>query len=210
MISSIFSPIIAWYMAHINYGTICLLMTVESTFLPFPSEVVVPPAAWKAASGDLNIFLVVLAASFGAVFGALINYHLAAWLGRPLIYKFANSKLAKVFLIEPKKIEEAEKLFLKNANTSTFIGRLIPGIRHLISIPAGLAKMPMRFFLLFTFIGATIWNITLALLGFFFFSQKEYLEQYYKELTVGLLIIGILYLVYLFIKLSNKKKTTLN
>ncbi|MEJ5284512.1 MAG: DedA family protein [Brevinematales bacterium] len=204
----IFSGVINWYMQHINYGTITLLMAIESSFIPFPSEVVVPPAAWKAASGELNIFLVVLFSTIGAIIGALVNYFLAVLLGRPLIYKLADTKIAHLLLIDRSGIEKAENYFLKYGKSSTFIGRLIPAIRQLISIPAGLAKMNMRDFLIFTFIGSGLWNIILALLGFFFYTQKELLERYYKELTYILIVLGILFFGYLIIKfiLSERRK----
>ncbi len=204
----IFSGVINWYMQHINYGTITLLMAIESSFIPFPSEVVVPPAAWKAASGELNIFLVVLFSTIGAIIGALVNYFLAVLLGRPIIYKLADTKIAHLLLIDRAGIEKAENYFLKYGKSSTFIGRLIPAIRQLISIPAGLARMNMRDFLIFTFIGSGLWNIILALLGFFFYTQKEILERYYKELTYILIVLGILFFGYLIIKfiLSERRK----
>ncbi len=204
----IFSGVINWYMEHINYGTITLLMAIESSFIPFPSEVVVPPAAWKAASGELNIFLVVLFSTIGAIIGALVNYFLAVLLGRPIIYKLADTKIAHLLLIDRAGIEKAENYFLKYGKSSTFIGRLIPAIRQLISIPAGLARMNMRDFLIFTFIGSGLWNVILALLGFFFYTQKELLERYYKELTYILIVLGILFFGYLIIKfiLSERRK----
>ena len=133
---------IQWCLDHLNYWTITLLMTIESSFIPFPSEVVVPPAAYKAASGNgLNVYLVVLFATIGANIGALINYYLAKWIGRPLVYRFANSRFGHMCLIDEAKIQHAEKYFDDHGAMSTFIGRLIPAVRQLISIPAGLAKM---------------------------------------------------------------------
>lgn len=204
----IFSGVINWYMQHINYGTITLLMAIESSFIPFPSEVVVPPAAWKAANGELNIFLVVLFSTIGAIIGALVNYFLAILLGRPIIYKLADTKIAHLLLIDRAGIEKAENYFLKYGKSSTFIGRLIPAIRQLISIPAGLARMNLKDFLIFTFIGSGLWNVILALLGFFFYTQKEILERYYKELTYILIILGVLFFGYLIVKfiLSERRK----
>ncbi len=207
----IFSTVVEWYMKHINYGTITLLMAIESSFIPFPSEVVVPPAAWKAANGELNIFLVVLFSTIGAIIGALFNYFLAILLGRPIIYKLADTKIAHLIMIDRAGIEKAEGFFLKYGKISTFIGRLIPAIRQLISIPAGLAKMNLRDFIIFTFIGSGLWNVILAVLGFFFYTQKELLEKYYKELTYILIILGILFFCYLIVKfiLSERKKKVL-
>ena len=129
---------IQWCLDHLNYWTITLLMAIESSFIPFPSEVVVPPAAWKAANNDnMNIYLVVLFATIGANIGALINYYLAKWLGRPIIYKFANSRFGHMCLIDEAKVQHAEEYFDKHGAVSTFVGRLIPAVRQLISIPAG-------------------------------------------------------------------------
>ena len=120
---------IQWCLEHLNYWTITLLMTIESSFIPFPSEVIIPPAAYKAAVNDeLNIYLVVLFATIGADIGALINYYLAKWLGRPIIYKFANSRIGHMCLIDEAKVQHAESYFDKHGALSTFIGRLIPAV----------------------------------------------------------------------------------
>ena len=144
---------IQWCLDHLNYWTITLLMTIESSFIPFPSEVVVPPAAYKAAvNEELNIYLVVLFATLGANLGAIINYYLARWLGRPIVYKFANSRFGHMCLIDEAKVQHAEEYFDKHGALSTFIGRLIPAVRQLISIPAGLARMKLHTFLSYCFI----------------------------------------------------------
>lgn len=198
--------VIDWYMQNITYLTIFLLMAVEGSFIPFPSEVVIPPAAWKAAQGDLNIFLVVITGTLGALAGSLINYYLGYYLGRKLVYSFADTRLARIMLITPEKIEQAEKYFVKHGRSSTFIGRLVPGVRQLISIPAGLAKMPMKDFILFTLLGAGIWNIILAAMGYFLYSQQELLHLYYKELSYGMLVLGVLFVGYLVYNGIKKKK----
>ena len=155
---------IQWCLDHLNYWTITLLMAIESSFIPFPSEVVVPPTAWKAANNDnMNIYLVVLFATIGANIGALINYYLAKWLGRPIIYKYANSRFGHMCLIDEAKVQHAEEYFDKHGAVSTFVGRLIPAVRQLISIPAGLARMKLGTFLLYTTLGAGLWNSILAL-----------------------------------------------
>ena len=182
-------------------------MAIESSFIPFPSEVVVPPAAWKAAAGDggLNVYLVVLFATIGANIGALINYYLAKWLGRPIVYKFANSRFGHMCLIDEDKVKHAEAYFDKHGALSTFIGRLIPAVRQLISIPAGLAKMKLSTFLLYTTLGAGIWNAILAAIGYMLESvvpEDQLLEkvsQYSHEIgyifiAIGAFIIG--YLIY--------------
>ena len=202
----LFQQVLNWYMAHITYWTIFLLMAVESTFIPFPSELVIPPAAYKAATGDMNIFLIIFCGSMGAISGSLFNYYLAKLLGRKLLFKFVNTRLAHMMLIDQAAIEKSEKYFLDHGKTSTLIGRLIPGIRHLISIPAGLANMKLRDFILYTAMGATAWNCILALLGYFFSSQKDVFEKYYKELIFIIVMIGGLYVLYLIYKgITNKK-----
>lgn len=159
---------IQWCLDNLNYWTITLLMTIESSFIPFPSEVVVPPAAYKAAStGEMNVWLVIFFATVGAEIGALINYFLALWLGKPIVYKFANSRFGHMCLIDQAKVETAENFFLKYGVAATLTGRLVPAVRQLISIPAGLAKMNLAKFMLFTAIGAGAWNSVLAGLGYY-------------------------------------------
>ncbi len=190
---------IQWCLDHLNYWTITLLMAIESSFIPFPSEVVVPPAAYKAAvSGEMNVFLVVLFATIGANIGALINYYLAKWLGRPIIYKFANSRFGHMCLIDEAKVQNAEVYFEKHGALSTFIGRLIPAVRQLISIPAGLAKMKLSVFLIYTTLGAGIWNAILAAIGYYLSTVPgiETEEQLLAKVTeysheLGYIFIGI-------------------
>ncbi len=159
---------IQWCLDNLNYWTITFLMAIESSFIPFPSEVVVPPAAYKAAaSGELNVWLVILFATAGAIIGALINYFLALWLGKPIVYKFANSRIGHMCLLDQEKVETAEKFFRKHGAVATLIGRLVPAVRQLISIPAGLAKMGIAKFVAFTALGAGIWNTVLAALGWY-------------------------------------------
>jgi membrane protein DedA with SNARE-associated domain len=193
-------------MDHINYGTITLLMAIESSFLPMPSELVVPPAAWKAAQGELNIGLVVFFSTVGALIGALFNYYFALLIGRKLIYKFADTRLANLLFINPASILKAEKYFIKHGKSSTLIGRFVPGIRHLISLPAGLARMKIRDFIFFTVIGSMSWHMILAALGYFFYSQKELLEKYYKEIIWGIIILAVLFVGYLIFKAVSYKK----
>ena len=143
-------------------------MAIESSFIPFPSEVVVPPAAYRAAStGDLNVWLIIFFATVGASIGALVNYYLALWLGKPIVYKFANSRFGHMCLINQEKVETAEKFFNKHGVIATFIGRLVTVVRQLISIPAGLAKMHIGKFIVYTALGAGIWNAILAALGWY-------------------------------------------
>lgn len=206
---TIVEQVTSWYMDNMNYGTVTLLMVIESSFIPFPSEVVVPPAAYKALEegSNMNIVLVVVFATVGAIIGALINYFLSLWLGRPIIYKFVETRFGKMCLLDKQKVEKAEKYFDKHGKSSTFIGRLVPGIRQLISIPAGLAKMNIATFICFTALGAGIWNIILALLGYLGHGNKELIDQYSHELSYILLGLGVLFVAYLIYKGLSKKKT---
>ena len=189
---------------QLNYLTVMFLMFIESTFIPFPSEVVVPPAAYNAAAGELNIFLVVLFATIGADLGASVNYLLAYYLGRPFIYKFANSRWGHLCLLDQQKVERSEKFLYDHGITATLIGRVIPGIRQLISIPAGLAKMNFYKFILYTTIGAGIWNSILATLGWYLhsFVPKDQLADkideystYIKIVILSALFIAVAYIV---------------
>lgn len=191
--------IFLWFIENASYLMIFLLMVIESSFIPFPSEVVVPPAAYLACTGDeMNLFFVVFVATLGALIGAFVNYYVSMWVGRPLIYKFADSKFGHACLINREKIENAEKYFDKNGAVSTFIGRLIPGIRQLISIPAGLAKMNILIFSLYTSLGAFIWNMVLAGLGYWLSIYQtrdqlfESIEKYNHYLTWGGIALGII------------------
>ncbi len=198
---------IQWCIDNLNYWTITLLMTIESSFIPFPSEVVVPPAAYDAAAtGRMNLFLIIFFATLGADIGALINYYLARWVGRPIVYKFANSRFGHMCLIDQAKVEKAEKYFADHGAISTFVGRLIPAVRQLISIPAGLARMKLSTFLLYTTLGAGIWNTTLALLGYYLQSivPKDQLlstvTQYSHEIGYVIIAIAIFVVGYLIYK----------
>lgn len=203
------SAIFTWFVENASYLFIFLFMVIESSFIPFPSEVVVPPAAYLAIQGgtthDLNIFLVVLVATLGALVGAVINYVIALTVGRPIVYSFANSKFGHACLIDQAKVEKAEKYFDDHGAISTFIGRLIPAVRQLISIPAGLARMKFWVFCLYTSLGALLWNIVLAALGYWLaltvtideLFQK--IEEYNGILTIigfGILLFCIAYIAY--------------
>ena len=212
---SIIEHVENWYAENMNYGTIATLMAVESSFIPFPSEVVVPPAAYVAGiegsslyttnSYPLNVLLVVLFGTLGAIIGAIINYLLAMWLGRPIIYAFADSKLGHLCLLSSEKVKKAEDYFNEHGKVSTFVGRLIPGIRQLISIPAGLCKMHFGWFLFYTFLGAGIWNVVLALLGYIAHGQMDMIHEYSHELSIGIMALFGLAIVYLVIKAVVKR-----
>ena len=206
--------LINFVLSNLNYWWVFVCMAVESSFIPFPSEVGVPPAAFLAMTPDstLNILLVVLVATAGADLGALINYWLARWLGRPLVYRFADSRFGHICLIDRAKVEHAEAYFRDHGAASTFFGRLIPAVRQLISIPAGLSGMPMGKFLLYTTLGAGIWNSVLALLGWFIFktfpvsSTREVADlaaKYSHE--IGYVILGLAVFVVAFLIYKARK-----
>ena len=205
---------IQWCLDHLNYWTITLLMAIESSFIPFPSEVVVPPAAWKSASdSSMNVFLVVFFATLGANIGALINYYLSRWLGRPIIYKFANSRIGHICLIDEAKVKRAEDYFAEHGALSTFIGRLIPAVRQLISIPAGLSRMKLSTFILYTTLGAGIWNSILAAIGYYLskvpgIETEEQLlmqvKEYSHEIGYVFIALGVAIVAYLIYKGTKK------
>ncbi|HOP58311.1 MAG TPA: DedA family protein [Bacteroidales bacterium] len=197
------NSVVEWYMANLNYFTVAFLMLIESSFIPFPSEVIIPFAAYKAAQGGLNIFGVVLAGTLGALAGALINYYLAVYLGRPIVYRFAESKAGRMFLLSEEKVVHAENYFNRNGKSSTLIGRLVPAVRQLISIPAGLARMNLRDFILYTFVGAGIWNIILALIGYFIYDIKDQIFPYLEYILYGF---GAAFVIYLLMKSIKSRK----
>jgi len=204
------------YTENLNYYTITGLMIVESScFVPFPSEVVVPPAAYQACNPEnnclyfsesnwINVSLVVFFATLGALIGAVINYYFAFFLGRPFIYWFVETKMGKIFLLDAKKIQKAENYFVKNGSIATFICRLIPGVRQVISIPAGLAKMKLAPFILYTTLGAGIWNIILALLGYFAHGKQEIIHRYGSEISYLFFALAVLFAGYLLYKTFRK------
>ncbi len=203
--------IITSLLDNLNYGTILFLMMLESTVIPVPSELVVSPAAYYAAGGHLNVFLIILFATVGADLGATINYVVAYYVGRPVIYRFAESKLGKLCLLNQKKVEQSEEYFNNHGVAATLTGRLIPGIRHLISIPAGLAKMNYWKFLLYTTLGAGAWNCILAALGWYLHSVvpadqlNEKIEEYGEYIKFAIMGIVVLVLLYFIIKYSLKR-----
>ena len=199
-------------LGNLTYPTIFLLMLLESTVVPVPSELVVSPAAYHAAGGHLNVLLVVLFATIGADVGASINYVAGYFLGRPIIYKFANSRIGHLCLLNQEKVEKSEKYFYDHGVAATLTGRLIPGIRHLISIPAGLSKMPYWKFLLYTTIGAGVWHSILAGLGWYLHSfvpedqLTEKLIEYGDYIKWGIIAIVVLAIAYFVVKKMRKNK----
>lgn len=193
------TEIFRWVLENLDYWVVTIFMAIESSFIPFPSEVVVPPAAWKAMTdGSMSIWLVIVFATIGADLGAIFNYYLAKWLGRPIVYRFANSRFGHMCLIDEAAVKKAEDYFAKHGAASTFFGRLVPGVRQLISIPAGLARMNMGTFLTYTTLGAGIWNCVLAVIGWaiYEYTPVKTPEQVYELATkysheIGYVILGI-------------------
>lgn len=196
-----------WFVENASYLLVFVFMMIESSFIPFPSEVVVPPAAYLAAQPghDMNVVGVVLAATAGAIAGALVNYFLALWIGRPLVYAFADSRVGHACLLDREKVERAEKYFDEHGAVSTFVGRLIPAVRQLISIPAGLARMNVGMFVLFTGLGAAVWNSVLAGLGYWLghtvpldklFDTVERYNSYLSWIGLGILLICVDVILY--------------
>ena len=204
-----------WILDNLNYWVVMLFMAIESSFIPFPSEVVVPPAAWKAMdpNSGMSFLLVIVFATVGADLGALINYYLAKWVGRPIIYRFADSRLGHMCLIDRKKVEVAEEYFRKHGAASTIFGRLVPAVRQLISIPAGLAGMHVGKFLLYTTIGAVVWNTVLATIGWGIYKYTDYktTQDVYQQALkysheLGYIILGLAVIVVAFLAYKGMKK----
>ena len=172
-----------------GYAGIFIMMFLESTFFPFPSEVAMIPAGYLAFQGKMDIWLAILAGLGGSLSGALFNYYLARSLGRNLLIKYG-----KYVFIKEETIDKLEKFFTTHGHISTFTGRLIPGIRQLISLPAGLSRMNVGEFSAYTALGAGIWVAILAALGYFAGANEEIWKGYLKEITIGvlaLLMIGV-------------------
>jgi membrane protein DedA with SNARE-associated domain len=186
-----------------GYIGIFLLMAVESSFVPFPSEIVLIPAGYLASQGEMSVGLIMSSALAGSMLGALINYYLAFFLGRRILQKYG-----KYFFIKESALDKMDRYFEKHGHISTFVGRLIPGIRQLISIPAGLARMNLITFSIYTALGAGIWALILVLLGYFIGANQELIDLYLKQITMG--VVAVLVLLILWYASRNKKKADLN
>ena len=204
-----------WYRDHMTYTTIAVLMAIESSVIPLPSEVVVPPAAYFALQlgSDLDLGMVIVVATIGAYVGAAINYGLSMLIGRPIIYGFADSRAGRMLMLSSKKLQYAEDYFRTRGAVSIFLGRLLPAVRHLISIPAGLSRMNFGTFSLFTILGAAIWNVVLAAMGYLLFlavpspdglfAQLEHYNTYVKIVGYSLVALAALYIAY---KIKKNRK----
>lgn len=206
------APLLHWYDDHMNYLAVGGLMTLESSFIPFPSEVVIPPAVYVAldeqSHSGMNWWLVVVFGTIGALLGALLNYFLSLWLGRPIIYAFAESRLGHMLQLSKEKVQRAEVYFNKHGVASTLVGRFIPVIRQLISIPAGLSRMNLGAFMLYTTIGAFVWNCILALLGYFahLAGDISVVEQYSHEISIAIIALVAAVVLFFVVRWLIKKK----
>ena len=182
-----------------GYLGIFLLMLIESSFIPFPSEIVLVPAGYLAAKGDMDISLILFFSLLGSIGGALINYFGALYVGRKFLLKFG-----KYIFISEKTLDKMEDFFQKHGAISTFTGRLIPGIRQLISIPAGLSKMNLKVFIFYTSLGALIWSIILVALGYLIGENQELIKEYLSQIvTVTLITVAIITAMYIY---NHKRK----
>lgn len=196
---SIFLPLAYWFtdlIRTIGYPGIFFAMLIEGVFTPIPSEVIMPFAGYLAATTpDFNIILVILVGSLGAVLGATGAYYIGYSLGRPFIRRYG-----KWFRLKEEHIEKAEDWFKKYGDLAVFVGHSVPGIRSFISFPAGIAKMRLRNFMIFTFAGAMVWNTVLALLGFFLgqgvFALAETFEYFDLAIILIVLIAFIAYILW--------------
>ena len=206
------ASVLHWYDAHMNYWAVGGLMTLESSFVPFPSEVVIPPAVYVAANpeskGGMKIWLVVLFGTVGALLGALLNYFLSMWLGRPIVYAFAESKLGHLLQLSKEKVQRAEVYFNEHGVVSTLVGRFIPVIRQLISIPAGLSRMNLGSFCLLTTLGALAWNVILALLGYLAYKAADpsVIEKYSHQLSIIIVVLFVAVVAFFVLLAVIRKK----
>ena len=200
MIHDVANTIVS-YIGDMGYWGIFLLMFLESTFFPFPSEIIMIPAGYLAYKGDMNLYMVVFMGIVGSVVGALLNYYLATHFGRAFILRYG-----KYFFIKEETLDKLESFFTKHGEISTFTGRLIPGIRQLISLPAGLARMNIAKFSFYTAIGAGIWVIVLVAVGYLVGSNEELISEYLKSATLIALISVVFITIFYVVRHKRRKE----
>ena len=200
MIHEIANTIVS-YIGDMGYWGIFLLMFLESTFFPFPSEIIMIPAGYLAYKGEMNIYIVILVGIVGSLGGALLNYYLAKSLGRKLILKYG-----KYFFIKEQTLDKLDTFFSKHGEISTFTGRLIPGIRQLISLPAGLARMNIATFSFYTSLGAGIWIVILVAVGYLVGSNEALISEYLKSATLIALVSVLFITIFYIIRYKRRKK----
>ncbi|MBI5753563.1 DedA family protein [Candidatus Peregrinibacteria bacterium] len=192
--------------ANLGYFGIFILMAIESSFIPLPAELVIPPAAYLAFQGKMNIYLVVIFGVLGSLVGALFNYFIALFLGRKIIYSLVDKSWAKYFFLSRKTLEKTENYFKNHGELSTFFGRMLPAIRHLISLPAGFVKMNLVSFSMYTILGSAISLSMLAALGYFFGENEQILQSYYREILIAVAVLAILTFGVIFLKKLHSSK----
>ncbi|SFQ12994.1 membrane protein DedA, SNARE-associated domain [Nitrosomonas cryotolerans] len=188
------SEIINWIVdtvSSLGYFGIFILMFVESSFIPFPSEVIMIPAGYLAFKGKMDLSAVILCGILGSLLGALLNYYLAAKLGRPLLLRYG-----KYIFFHEEHLKKMETFFVRHGHISTFTGRLLPMVRQYISIPAGLARMKLSVFSLYTGLGAGIWVMILTLLGYFIGENEMLIKEYLRDIILGLFIFCLVCLAF--------------
>ncbi|MBR0234518.1 MAG: DedA family protein [Synergistaceae bacterium] len=201
-ILTVFTQWLVDTIGKMGYTGIISLMFLESSFFPFPSEVVMPPAGYLAWKGEMSLTLVILSGIFGSILGALFNYWLAVKLGRPFLLKYG-----KYFFISQESIEKADKFFQKHGHISTLVGRLLPVIRQYISLPAGISRMPLKTFTIFTTIGAGVWVVVLTFAGYFLGEHQELLKEYLHVISISCIVLAlIIALGYYFVWKGKNKK----
>lgn len=180
--------LVTW-IGKLGYPGIVMLMTLESSFFPVPSELVIPPAGYLISQGSMNGGLIVLSGTAGSLLGALFNYGLACFLGRPLLQRYG-----RYFLLTPQRFVRVDAFFNRHGEISTFSGRFIPVVRHIISFPAGLARMNLKRFCFFTALGSSIWVTILAWIGYLVGNNMDLVRRYSQHATV-MVILGLVVLL---------------
>ncbi|MDX9744875.1 MAG: DedA family protein [Arcobacteraceae bacterium] len=196
------NEIISWIVqtvSDLGYIGIFVMMLLESSFFPFPSEVAMIPAGYLASKGEMNIYLVVIAGILGSLAGAVFNYWLALRFGRVFVLKFG-----KFFFFKEETLVKMEDYFSKHGEISTFVGRLVPVVRQYISLPAGLSKMDLAKFSFYTSLGAGIWVIILALLGYFIGDNELLVKEYLHSIIIGVLVV-LLCIVFIYVRKMKKE-----
>ena len=200
-----FQQVVIWIVDIVSlwgYPGIIVLMFLESSFFPFPSEVVVPPAGYLASQGEMSLSLVIASGILGSVLGACFNYWLAVKWGRPLFVRYG-----RYVLLTPAALEKSERFFARHGHISTFVGRLLPGIRQYISLPAGLARMNLPLFIAFTSLGAGIWVVVLALSGYLIGNNQELIGQYLHQIMIGIAFLCLVLVAgYVFFRKKRLKR----
>lgn len=185
----------------LGYLGVFLLMAVESSFFPFPSEVVVPPAGYLASQGEMNLIVVIIVAVLGSIAGSLLNYYIALKLGRAFILRYA-----KYFFLTPERFESFERFFNTHGEITTFVGRLIPGVRQYISFPAGIVRMNLKRFIIFTALGTGIWCIVLAIVGYLIGNNMDLIKENVDTISLIVLpLLALLVIVYIIIHKRRNK-----